>query len=1028
MIRTPRILASAILALGAITSAVSADDFFSQFQRQLGQVLMQGAPPPPVRRHSNSARSSPNEGASAPMPPDVGSGPSFSCSHVTKATEKAICASPKLSRLDLDLAEAFTEVWTAANDQQRADLKSKQRTWLAERARCGRDPGCIGQMMKQRTAELFALSETIRAESGAPAPAASPSSGEAGNGQEQPNAIARGEPLRETLFKGAPSADYRTLLAMMIDFRPDDYRSDDFAVYWYGWNLHSADIECTNARNAWRNVATREAFVRDVRSKLDDVLSRATKAPSTRPLRLSIRVEASQNGYDATAQKLTLNPLLLRAASQDQEFHWSRDNAFLAFAPVSVDHCYIAQSMLATQMLHGLSVSLDLARIPEITLNPSDVEDRVRGAQIGKQNSGLNFKIDLTANVGISDTGIKGHILAASVSDPVNGSVLANVDGDQLTRQDKDEQTPSSAPRNSEVGVPALNTLIDLVALRFKPDLISQAAIEEMTLRQIRSDQNSYQEVRRSGATGYGGGHDHQFVFSAAEVADRSAEFVMPSLVPKMRAAVAQIAAKAPTRFWTEQSLGPPQYDHARQVVTFNCCYARDTRISGEFEMLTPGGTEGVGANMSKPAATSTAGANVHARATYGFMLGDAPEYAPNVPIPERYRGTTELTRLGRSILPTQFPNVVLGLDRVLEIKEIHVDPTTIEAAMKRLEQHASVNDSIHSRIAFTVEDVIDSPDKRYLIVLAHLDLVTLLAPDDTVLAEVPVDSFPLAADRWNQLTSAAANAAEDAARTKSEQTKAEAERSAKANADAAAAVEQGRASVEAAAERALERPYGPDIVGVQLGMTFEDADAIIRKAMNVHWVLTNPATPFGQRDADLTSLRGYFNEDHSESIALLDMPPEAGGRVLGITRVFTVAHGTSNENIEAALVKKYGNPDRKEVNPSPIWRWGHDGGPCGVPVWGVASGIHIIEGPQPTGGSLPLSPDEMGVYRFSFPTGGDTPELAVWADCGPSVEVSRNGDRIRVVLADNRLYAAFLAHELRKNVEETQTSHPIKF
>jgi hypothetical protein len=418
----------------------------------------------------------------------------------------------------------------------------------------------------------------------------------------------------------------------------------------------------------------------------------------------------------------------------------------------------------------------------------------------------------------------------------------------------------------------------------------------------------------------------------------------------------------------------------------------------------------------------------------YGFaMVGDPPEFGPGAPVPQPVRQLSEFVRAARLVLPSQFPALVLGLDRVLEIKEIPLEPSRMEAVMKRLEQHASVNDSVHSRVAFTLEKVVDSPDKRYLIMLAHVDSVTLLSPDDTVLAELPLDSFPLAADRWSQVVGTASKAAEDAAKVKAEQARSEAERIAKANADATSALEKARAGVEDAAQGALRGPYGPDVVGIRLGMTFEEADAIIRKHMDVGWVIINPATPMSKQTdpniPDISSLRGYFSRDRNEAIVLLDMPPEAAGRVLGVTRDFNVALGTGDSDIETALVQKYGKPSKKVASPSTIWRWGGESGACSSPVGGMPRKPAIVEGPQPEGGGSVSMVESMSIYRFVFgQSGGRIPDLAAWAGCGPTIQVSRNSGRIDLALTDSRLYAAFLAQELRKNVEQAGVSHPIKF
>ena len=1029
----------AIFALALLGPNVGAhaDDLLGALLRQTGQQLLQGVQPP-APPHTPTTVTRRTEGRNA-QPANAGEGPSFSCTRKLRPAEKAICASAELARLDRKLAEAYTAAWTAADDQGRAALKGDQREWLARRASCGTDPDCIGRMLKERTAALFAQSGRVPQEPGSTvseqSPAQSPAPGAAKEGNAQTPAddaaaTARGSP---TPFQDAPPADYRTLLAMMMDFRPDDYRNDDFALYWYGWNLRSGDAECNAAKQSWKDPATRPQFVRDTRQRLDAVLAKATRAPSTRTLKLSIVANGVDSGYDRASGKITLLPELMRRASQDQKLAWSPENAVLQFVPVSVDHCSFGSSMLSIKMIGGLAVSLGKLKALHVPLAAPDFNARLRATQGGSDhNSGFAFRIDLVAKVGISETGLDGRVVSGRAVDLVNGSVMADYDGASVTDHDASGPTSPSSSASSEAMMPA-TTLVRLAAVRFAPKLIDEEFIENMTLRQIRDDQEAYSNARRSGFS-EAGATKHQFVFSATEVADRSAEFIMPSLVPKMRDTIAKVAAKAPTRFWGEQSLGAPHYDHARQMVTFDCCYVRDSRIPGDFDMIMPSGLEGMGVNMTSPKNAASADSSFKDRALYGFpMVSDPPEFGPGAPVPESLRRLSEFIRAARLMLPSQFPGLLLGLDRVLEIKEIPLDALRMETAMKQLEQRGSNYGSFHSTIKFTLERIVDSPDKRYLVALAHLDSVALAGPDGTKLAELPLESFPLAADRWNQVAGAASKAAENAAKVKAEQARAEAEGAAKASTAAASAVEKARSAVEEAAQGVLQGPYGPDVIGIRLGMTFDEADAIIRKHMDIGWVITNPATPMGKQSdpniPEISSIRGYFSRDRNEVIVLLDMPPEAAGRVLGVTRRFNVALGTSDSDIEAALVQKYGKPREKVSSPSTIWKWGGENGACSSPVGGMPREPSIVEGPQPTGGGSASTIGYMSVYRFVFgQVGGRIPDLATWAGCGPTIQVSRNADRIDLALTDSRLYAAFLAHELSRNVKQSQIANPMKF
>src|SRR5690606_15651714 len=72
--------------------------------------------------------------------------------------------------------------------------------------------------------------------------------------------------------------------------------------------------------------------------------------------------------------------------------------------------------------------------------------------------------------------------------------------------------------------------------------------------------------------------------------------------------------------------------------------------------------------------------------------------------------------------------------------------------------------------------------------------------------------------------------------------------------------------------------PYGPDIIGIQLGMSFASAEAIIREHMRVGSVLDGIRAFDGSLDTGTirpaTSGKLFISEDGRELIALLDEAP----------------------------------------------------------------------------------------------------------------------------------------------------------
>lgn len=109
--------------------------------------------------------------------------------------------------------------------------------------------------------------------------------------------------------------------------------------------------------------------------------------------------------------------------------------------------------------------------------------------------------------------------------------------------------------------------------------------------------------------------------------------------------------------------------------------------------------------------------------------------------------------------------------------------------------------------------------------------------------------------------------------------------------------------------------PYGPDVVGLRLGMSFKEAERIIRTHMQVGKVLnTDRSKQFMlEKLKPYTSGRLFVDVNEKEYIAIFDEPPAARERVVGLWRRVYLHQG---KVIPAALLqqveKKYGKAERK--------------------------------------------------------------------------------------------------------------------
>jgi uncharacterized protein YecT (DUF1311 family) len=83
--------------------------------------------------------------------------PSFLCSKAKSWVEKTICASDRLSELDMDLATEYARMLKVLSSDAEKALNTEQRKWWAERGTCQKqpDPGaCLEKRYQARITEL----------------------------------------------------------------------------------------------------------------------------------------------------------------------------------------------------------------------------------------------------------------------------------------------------------------------------------------------------------------------------------------------------------------------------------------------------------------------------------------------------------------------------------------------------------------------------------------------------------------------------------------------------------------------------------------------------------------------------------------------------------------------------------------------------------------------------------------------------------------------------------------------------------
>jgi hypothetical protein len=144
--------------------------------------------------------------------------------------------------------------------------------------------------------------------------------------------------------------------------------------------------------------------------------------------------------------------------------------------------------------------------------------------------------------------------------------------------------------------------------------------------------------------------------------------------------------------------------------------------------------------------------------------------------------------------------------------------------------------------------------------------------------------------------------------------------------------------------ERIVNGPYGPDIVGLRLGMATAEADSLIRGHMHVGRVFE--ASPPANVSDDVAHVpkaylygRLFVAHDEGEQIALYEAPAFAAGRVVFVERSLYVS--APWEQVLASLTAKYGAPDKllNVGSHQPAANWGGSVSSCDADNYIVAGG-----------------------------------------------------------------------------------------
>jgi hypothetical protein len=191
--------------------------------------------------------------------------------------------------------------------------------------------------------------------------------------------------------------------------------------------------------------------------------------------------------------------------------------------------------------------------------------------------------------------------------------------------------------------------------------------------------------------------------------------------------------------------------------------------------------------------------------------------------------------------------------------------------------------------------------------------------------------------------------------------------------------------------ERLLAGPFGPDVVGIRLGMPLDHAEAAVRQSMSVGRVLeTPPPAPAQTRPPAWLHGRLFVAADGKERIAIFEGQGQAAGRVVGVWRLLPLPRTVQiEEQAKQSLKAKYGQPLR-ETPDTVVWNGrpsteGHctNGLNADWQDW-VENGRSVRFGSA-------VDPDQPGI-PVQYP---DTGRKLDYDACGPALSARIAGGRV---------------------------------
>ena len=197
--------------------------------------------------------------------------------------------------------------------------------------------------------------------------------------------------------------------------------------------------------------------------------------------------------------------------------------------------------------------------------------------------------------------------------------------------------------------------------------------------------------------------------------------------------------------------------------------------------------------------------------------------------------------------------------------------------------------------------------------------------------------------------------------------------------------------------------PYGPDVIGIRLGMSMAQAESIVRKHMQVGWVMA-PQGPVPYASNQVRGMPKTFIAQSGSEAVILAGNPAVSDRVLGVRRVLLFkGNAIDTAALQSKLKTKYGPPSVESGD----LLWGGDRN-C-ASYWGPLPNVAFTEGTdlfkqRPDNYMIPTLLQAVltaSVLVDPVPMAARVSAGQSDSSCGPVVQASLTPHAVEVDLAD---------------------------